>query len=89
MDRMPLRSHALKKDTVSRLSFVCFLSGLPEVRDRRARKYPVMQTSGPTCFHVESTTGIAWVISTNPRSPIGVGARSPPMILGAMKAITL
>mmetsp|Transcript_8003 Transcript_8003/g.21729 ORF Transcript_8003/g.21729 Transcript_8003/m.21729 type:complete len:291 (-) Transcript_8003:398-1270(-) len=34
-------------------------------------------------------TGMAWVISTKPRSPMGVGARLPPMILGAINAMTL
>ncbi|PNH12015.1 hypothetical protein TSOC_001047 [Tetrabaena socialis] len=35
-----------------------------------------------------STSSTACVISTKPSSPTGVGARRPPMILGATKAIT-
>eukprot|EP00963_Diacronema_lutheri_P008895 scaffold776_cov347-Pavlova_lutheri.AAC.93 len=48
-----------------------------------------MRMSGPTCWTPDTSTGSACVISTYPRSPHGVGAPEPPIILGATKAIVL
>lgn len=42
-----------------------------------------------TCVHSVSTSYYAYVISTNPSSPHGVGALTPPIIFGATNAITL
>ena len=49
---------------------------------------PRLVANRPTCCHVTSSSCTAWVISTKPSSPTGLGARAPPMILGATKAMT-
>ena len=61
------------------------------IRDRSSKHYnlPSIRKSSPIGMQVTSFSGSACTILSNPRPPTGLFAPAPPMIFGAMYALSL
>lgn len=79
----------ISKQKKSKFNFITIQGWVsPTANPAKKKKRKEKLSRQTTCSNATSDNWRAWVISTIPSSPTGVGAVMPPMIFGDMKAIT-